>query len=68
MGHHKICPVSTLPYIQKSDLDNYCRSNYLPSRMALVGVGVDHEALVRSAQKHFPTVLNEGKHKLFKTV
>jgi len=59
LGNHKICPISTLPYIDKSDLVGYYKSNYLPSRMVLVGVGVEHGALVKSAQKYFPTVLDE---------
>ena len=60
MGRHKICPISTLADIEKSDLVSYYKSNYTPSRMVLVGVGVEHEALVKSAQKHFPRDLSEG--------
>jgi len=57
VGHNKICPVSTLATMNRADITNYYRDNYIPSRMALVGVGVEHEDLLNAANKYFPQVL-----------
>jgi len=60
LGYTILGPEENIKSISKSDLQNYIDSNYVASRMVLVGAGgVNHEELVEQAEKHFgslPTV------------
>lgn len=38
--------------IDRTVLFTYLKHHHIPSRMVLAGVGVDHDALVESAQKY----------------
>lgn len=47
-------PKSNILSIKQQDLADYIRANYTADRMVLVGAGgVDHDALVKLAEKHF---------------
>ncbi|XP_047499626.1 mitochondrial-processing peptidase subunit alpha-like [Penaeus chinensis] len=53
LGLPKICPPENVMKIDRSTLFTYLKKHHTPSRMVLAGVGVNHDALVECAQKHF---------------
>jgi len=54
LGRTILGPRKNILSIRKSDLQNYIKTNYTADRMVLVGAGgVEHEALVQLAEKHF---------------
>lgn len=53
LGLPKICPDGNIDKIDQSVLFTYLKHHYSPSRMVVAGVGVEHNALVESVQKHF---------------
>jgi len=64
VGLPKICPESNIESMTRATLMNYLSNYHSPERMVVAGVGVDHEELVETAQKHFvdaKAVWNEEK-------
>jgi len=53
LGLTKMCPRENIPIIDQSLLYTFLKHHYDPSRMVLAGVGIDHDALVECAKRHF---------------
>lgn len=53
LGLAKLCPTSNLEKIDREMLFMYLSQHYVPQRMVVAGVGVDHERLVEQVQKYF---------------
>jgi len=53
LGLPKLCTSENVSVIDRQTLFTFLRSQYHPSRMALAGVGIEHDALVECAQKYF---------------
>ncbi|KAE8233431.1 hypothetical protein CF326_g1532, partial [Tilletia indica] len=54
LGRTILGPKKNILSIKRDDLESYIKSNYTADRMVLVGAGgVEHEALVDLAKKHF---------------
>ncbi|KLO06958.1 hypothetical protein SCHPADRAFT_909909 [Schizopora paradoxa] len=54
LGRTILGPRENILSIQRDDLSNYIKTNYTSDRMVLVGAGgVDHNELVKLAEKHF---------------
>lgn len=59
LGMTILGPTENIKTIQRSDLVNYVNQHYKGSRMVLAGAGgVDHDQLVKLADKHFGNVTN----------
>ncbi|KAL4070062.1 Metalloenzyme, LuxS/M16 peptidase-like protein [Scleroderma yunnanense] len=57
LGRTILGPKANILSIKRDDLANYIRTNYTADRMVLVGAGgVDHDELVRLAEKHFSSL------------
>lgn len=53
LGLRKFCRPETISAVNRSLLFTYLKQHFTPSRMVLAGVGIEHDALVDSAQRHF---------------
>eukprot|EP00127_Corallochytrium_limacisporum_P000387 Clim_evm82s11 gene=Clim_evmTU82s11 len=54
MGLTILGPSENIEKISQADILNYVKTNYLPSRMVIVGAGgVEHNELVKLAEKYF---------------
>lgn len=54
LGRTILGPRKNILSIRRDDLQNYIKTNYTADRMVLVGAGgVEHEELVKQAEKHF---------------
>lgn len=53
LGLPKICPEENIPLISREILYSYMQSVHTPDRMVVAGVGMEHEELLKSCQKHF---------------
>ena len=53
MGLPRVSPVENIPVIGRPTLLQYMNNYLVPERMVLAGVGMDHEALVALAKRHF---------------
>ncbi|XP_073981436.1 mitochondrial-processing peptidase subunit alpha [Rhodnius prolixus] len=53
LGLPKICPPENIEKIDRNILLHYLKIHYIPSRMVVAGVGIDHNQLVESVQKYF---------------
>jgi len=53
LGLPKICPLDNIGSISRKTLYTYLSAFHRPERTVIAGVGVDHDQLVESAQKHF---------------
>ncbi|KAL1131730.1 hypothetical protein AAG570_011343, partial [Ranatra chinensis] len=53
LGLPKICPEENLRKIDRNIIISYLKNHYTPERMVVAGVGIEHDELVRSVQKHF---------------
>ena len=62
LGLPSICPEENIDKITIGDLKQFLSSHYLPSRMVLTGVNVDHNRLMDLAQRYFvdPSTSWEG--------
>ena len=62
LGLPNNCPEENINKITVSDVKQFLSSHYLPSRMVLTGVNVDHDHLVDLAQRYFvnPSTSWEG--------
>lgn len=53
VGLPNMCPEDNLEKISAGELREFLASHYLPSRMVLTGVNVDHQQLVALGEEHF---------------
>ncbi|EFN77279.1 Mitochondrial-processing peptidase subunit alpha, partial [Harpegnathos saltator] len=53
LGLPKICPENNIEKINRKVLHTYLKYHYVPSRMVVAGVGVEHEDLVHAVNKYF---------------
>lgn len=61
LGRTILGPKENIETIQRSDLENYIKTNYTADRMVLVGAGgVPHEQLVELAEKYFASLPAEA--------
>ncbi|KAI0917562.1 hypothetical protein AcW1_007268 [Taiwanofungus camphoratus] len=57
LGRTILGPKANILSINRDDLASYIKTNYTADRMVLVGTGgVDHQELVKLAEKHFSTL------------
>lgn len=57
LGRTILGPKQNILSIKRTDLDNYIKTKYTADRMVLVGSGaVDHDELVKLAEKHFSSL------------
>lgn len=61
VGLPKICSLEDVAKVERKDLLDYYNSHFIPSRMVLVGVGIDHSLLVKEALRCFPDVSGQGE-------
>ncbi|CAL8077747.1 unnamed protein product [Calicophoron daubneyi] len=64
LGLPRYCPEENLGKIDRDDLVKFVTTYYKPERVVIAGVGVDHDAFVRSVEKAFtpfkPAVASES--------
>lgn len=53
LGLPKLCPPENVDKIDRDILFGFLRLHHIPSRMVLAGVGIDHDELVKYAEKYF---------------
>jgi processing peptidase subunit alpha len=53
LGLPSLCPEENIPVIQRDELMGYLAGHYLPTRMVLAGVNVDHDRFVGLAREWF---------------
>ena len=53
LGLSSICTEESIDKLSSKDLRQYTAAHFLPSRMVLVGVNVQHNQLVELAKQHF---------------
>ncbi|XP_077298628.1 mitochondrial-processing peptidase subunit alpha [Arctopsyche grandis] len=53
LGLPKICPQDNVAKIDKKTIFQYISNHFVPKRMVVAGVGVEHGALVEYVQKYF---------------
>ncbi|KAL0117782.1 hypothetical protein PUN28_008879 [Cardiocondyla obscurior] len=53
LGLPKICPEKNIEKIDRNILHTYLKHHYVPNRMVVAGVGVEHDDLVNSVTKYF---------------
>ncbi|CAL1684432.1 unnamed protein product [Lasius platythorax] len=53
LGLPKICPQENINEIDRKTLHTYLKYHYVPSRMVVAGVGVEHDDLVHAVNKYF---------------
>lgn len=53
LGLPKICPQKNIEKIDRKTLHTYLKHHYVPSRMVVAGVGVEHDDLVHAVNKYF---------------
>jgi len=53
LGLSKLCPAENVSKIDRKVLLTYLKNHYVPERIVVGGVGVDHQLLVESVQKYF---------------
>jgi len=62
LGLLKICPEENIGAIKRETLYTYLSAYHRPERMVVAGVGVDHDRLCETVQKHFvenPPIWNQ---------
>jgi len=47
----KICPEKNIEKIDRKTLHTYLKHHYVPNRMVVAGVGVEHDDLVHAVAK-----------------
>ncbi|KAI9025530.1 Metalloenzyme, LuxS/M16 peptidase-like protein [Hyaloraphidium curvatum] len=66
LGFTILGPTENIQSLQRADLTDYINTNYTADRMVLVGAGgVQHDALVALAEKHFGGLKSSGGKKPF---
>ncbi|KAF1955339.1 mitochondrial-processing peptidase-like protein subunit beta [Byssothecium circinans] len=69
LGRTILGPKENIESIQRSDLENYIKTNYTADRMVLVGAGgVPHQQLVELAEKYFASIPSEPQNYSAKAV
>ncbi|XP_011703434.1 PREDICTED: mitochondrial-processing peptidase subunit alpha-like [Wasmannia auropunctata] len=53
LGFPNICPKKNIEKIDRKILHTYLKHHYVPSRMVVAGVGVEHDDLVHAVTKYF---------------
>ncbi|XP_014615410.1 PREDICTED: mitochondrial-processing peptidase subunit alpha [Polistes canadensis] len=53
LGLPKICSEENIEVIDRNILFKYLKHHYVPSRMVVAGVGIDHKDLVKAVEKYF---------------
>lgn len=53
LGLPKICPEKNIEKIDRKILHTYLKHHYVPNRMVVAGVGVEHDDLVHAVTKYF---------------
>ncbi|XP_047350936.1 mitochondrial-processing peptidase subunit alpha [Vespa velutina] len=53
LGFPKICSEENIEKIDRNILLTYLKHHYIPSRMVVAGVGVNHQDLVKAVEKYF---------------
>ncbi|XP_012231557.1 mitochondrial-processing peptidase subunit alpha isoform X2 [Linepithema humile] len=53
LGLPKICPQENIEKIDRKVLHTYLKYHYVPDRMVVAGVGVEHDDLVQAVTKYF---------------
>ncbi|KAK9511456.1 hypothetical protein O3M35_000108 [Rhynocoris fuscipes] len=53
LGLPKICPTENIDKIDRDILFNYLKIHYVPNRMVIAGVGIEHNKLVESVERYF---------------
>uniref|UniRef100_U5ETP2 Mitochondrial-processing peptidase subunit alpha n=1 Tax=Corethrella appendiculata TaxID=1370023 RepID=U5ETP2_9DIPT len=53
LGFPKFCPLDNVNQVDRNMLLNYLKYHHTPQRMVLAGVGVNHDDLVKLADKYF---------------
>ncbi|GAU97009.1 hypothetical protein RvY_08373 [Ramazzottius varieornatus] len=53
LGLPRLCPPENIAKIDRPLLFTFLSQYYQPSRIVVAGVGVEHDALVKSTEKHF---------------
>ncbi|XP_018361268.1 PREDICTED: mitochondrial-processing peptidase subunit alpha isoform X3 [Trachymyrmex cornetzi] len=53
LGLPKICPEKNIEKIDRKTLHTYLKHHYVPNRMVVAGVGVEHDDLVHAVTKYF---------------
>lgn len=53
LGLPKICPEENIEKIDRNILFTYLKHHYVPNRMVIAGVGVNHQDLVKAVEKYF---------------
>lgn len=56
LGLSKLCPIENISKIDRRVLLTYLKNHYVPERIVIGGVGVDHQQLVESVQKYFKSI------------
>lgn len=62
MGLSKLCPIENVSQINRQVLLTYLKNHYVPERIVVGGVGVDHQQLVDSVQKYLKYFLYYINH------
>ncbi|KAF1851465.1 uncharacterized protein K460DRAFT_373473 [Cucurbitaria berberidis CBS 394.84] len=69
LGRTILGPKENIQSIQRSDLENYIKTNYTADRMVLVGAGgIPHAQLVDLAEKHFASLPAEPQDYTSKSI
>ncbi|CAH8673132.1 unnamed protein product [Schistosoma margrebowiei] len=64
LGLPKYCPKQNLDKINREDIIKFVATQFKPEKMVIAGVGIEHDALVKSVEKYFiPTVPNVSYEK-----
>ncbi|XP_018645170.1 mitochondrial processing peptidase non-peptidase alpha subunit (M16 family) [Schistosoma mansoni] len=64
LGLPKYCPKQNLNKINREDIIKFVAAQFKPENMVVAGVGIEHDALVKSVEKYFiPTVPNVSYEK-----
>ncbi|XP_050520619.1 mitochondrial-processing peptidase subunit alpha isoform X2 [Daktulosphaira vitifoliae] len=53
LGMSKLCPLENVEKINRKILMTYLKNHFVPDRIVVGGVGVDHQQLVESVQRYF---------------
>ncbi|XP_011506331.1 PREDICTED: mitochondrial-processing peptidase subunit alpha [Ceratosolen solmsi marchali] len=53
LGLPKVCPEGNINKIDRKILFTYLKHHYVPKRMVIAGVGVEHKRLVEAVEKYF---------------
>ncbi|CAH8668182.1 unnamed protein product [Heterobilharzia americana] len=65
LGLPRYCPKQNVGKIAREDIIRFVAAQYRPERMVIAGVGIEHDSLVKAAEKYFvPTVPSVCTEKL----